>query len=251
MEAVVFAAGLGTRLGDVTKERPKALVEVAGRPLLAHVLTRLGAAGVTHAVVNVHHHADAIARFAATWAPAPRITLSLERDRPLETGGGLALARARLEQDGPLLLHNVDVLTPLDLRDVLAAHAAAPRAVATLVTISRSSTRGLLFDDLGLLGRVDDVRGVDDRRRAPSGAVERRAFQGISVVAREMLERLGPPRVASITEAWLAEAGAGHLIRSYDMDPTPWIDVGRPDDLARAEREAARFIPRSGSRDPA
>ena len=115
----------------------------------------------------------------------------------------------------------MDVLTPLDLRDVLAAHAAAPRAVATLVTSSRSSTRGLLFDDLGLLGRVDDVRGVDDRRRAPSGAVERRAFQGISVVAREMLERLGPPRVASITEAWLAEEVEG-------FEPFGRWYVGRP-----------------------
>lgn len=245
MEAVVFAAGLGTRLGDVTKDRPKALVDVAGRPLLAHVLTRLAAAGVTHAVVNVHHHADAIVRFAATWTAAPRITLSFERDRPLETGGGLAQARALLEQEGPLLLHNVDVLTPLDLRAVLAAHAAAPQALATLVTSARESTRGLLFDDVGLLGRVDDARHVDDRRRTPRGDVTRRAFQGISVVARELLGRLGPPRVASITEAWLAEAAAGRVIRAYDMDPTPWIDVGRPDDLARAEREAARFIPPS------
>ena len=236
MEAVLFAAGRGTRLGPATRDVPKALVDVAGRPLIEHVLGRLAAAGIGRAVVNVHHHADRLRAWAASWRGRPEVLLSHEVGEPLETGGGLARARHLLAGEGPLLLHNVDVLTPLDLGAVLRAHAASD-ALATLVVSARASTRGLLFDAQGLLGRVDEGRGLVERVRTPEGTERRRAFQGIHVLAPRFLDRLGPPRVVSIVTPWLAAAREGERLLPYDMDPVPWIDVGRPADLERARSD--------------
>lgn len=236
----MFAAGRGTRLGAATRDLPKALVQVAGRPLIEHVLARLGAAGVRRAVVNIHHHADLLRAWARGWRGRPEVLLSHEPDEPLETGGGLALARSLLGADAPVLLHNVDVLTPLDLAAVLAAHEAR-QPLVTLVVSRRPSRRGLLFDDQGLLGRVDDGREHVERVRAPVGAEVRYAFQGVHVVAARFLARLGAPRVVSILEDHLAAAAEGERLLPYDMDPVPWIDVGRPADLERARAAAATF----------
>ncbi len=113
---MIFAAGLGTRLRPLTDETPKALVEVGGDPLLEHVATRLVEAGVERLVVNVHPFADRIRRFVRERADfGVEVAISEEPERPLETGGGLRHARTLLRGEGPILLHNVDVLTDLPM----------------------------------------------------------------------------------------------------------------------------------------
>ncbi len=236
---MVFAAGRGTRLGDLTRDRPKALVEVDGRPLIEHVLANLLQAGVERVVVNAHHHAERLVSWAAARRGPPEVVLSIERDELLDTGGGLAAARALLSGRGPLIVHNVDVLTPLDLARVVLAHEAGGWD-ATLVTSARPSRRGLWFDDHGLFGHLDETRDAAETVRAPRGNVVRRAFQGISVVSRSFVERLGPPRVAPITRLWLDDAATGRRLDAFDMDPVPWFDVGRPEDLARASAAFSR-----------
>src|SRR5688572_27420154 len=134
MDALIFAAGLGTRLGPLTAETPKALVEVGGRTLLEHAARRLAAAGVTRLVVNVCHHGEQIARFVTDHDLGLPVALSHEPGGPFETGGGLKAARNLLGRDGPIVLHNVDVLTELPLDRLLEAHAAGG-ALATLAVM--------------------------------------------------------------------------------------------------------------------
>ena len=236
MEALVFAAGLGTRLRPLTDRMPKALVEVGGVPMLERVALRLVDAGVDHIVVNVHPFADRIERFVlGRGGFGVRVDLSREVERPLETGGGLRAARHLLRCDGPILLHNADVLTDLPLEALVAAHAER-EALATLAVMDRSSSRGLLFDARGLLGRVDDGRGMELRAREAAGEVSRLAFAGVHAVAPTLPDLLTEEGAFSILESYLRLAGEGHRILPFRVDGCSWIDIGRPEQLEAARR---------------
>ena len=234
-EAVVFAAGRGSRLGAHTASTPKALVEVAGRPLIHHVLARLQLAGVGRVVVNIHHRAESMrAWHAARGAASPEVVLSHERDRARDTGGGLAQAASLLRCSGPLVLHNVDILCDVDLAAIVQTHIASQAEVSLLVA-RRESSRGLLFDSEGLLGRVNDTAGSRTPVRTAKGEVKRFAFQGIHVMSRAALEWFPPePAVYSVLEPYLAAAAQGARILPVLMGDHCWLDVGRPADLARA-----------------
>ena len=118
MKAMIYAAGLGTRLRPLTDDRPKALIEVGGKPMLQHVIENIKKAGITRAVVNVHHFAGKVIDFLDRNGNfGIDIAISDESDRLLDTGGGLLKARPLLDGDEPILLHNADILTDLDLRD--------------------------------------------------------------------------------------------------------------------------------------
>jgi NDP-sugar pyrophosphorylase family protein len=164
MKAMILAAGLGTRLRPLTDTRPKALVELNGRTLLEITLTRLRSFGVTEAIINVHHFADVVVDYLKTKNNFNmRVEISREDDRLLDTGGGLKKASwffledsARSDsskQDEPFLLHNVDVISTIDLAAMLQFHK-ENHSLATLAVQSRPSSRQLLFDDqLQLSGR--------------------------------------------------------------------------------------------------
>ncbi|MGH7449162.1 MAG: sugar phosphate nucleotidyltransferase, partial [Longimicrobiales bacterium] len=116
MDAMILAAGLGTRLGDLTRDTPKALLDVGGVPVIERVARRLIAAGTDHLIINVHHHAERIIEFVRSRDDfGVRVSFSLEQDAPLETGGGLLHASELFGRDGSFFLHNVDVLCDLDL----------------------------------------------------------------------------------------------------------------------------------------
>src|SRR5580765_2436736 len=158
MKAMVLAAGLGTRLRPLTNDRPKALVEVAGRTLLEIALTRLTAFGVSEVIVNVHHFADMVVEYLkARQNFGMRIEISRE-DELLDTGGGLKKAAWFFQEgssgnDEPFLLHNVDVISTIDLSRMVKSHRSS-RALATLAVQDRETSRYLLFDDAGeLCGR--------------------------------------------------------------------------------------------------
>lgn len=235
---MVFAAGLGTRLGDIGRDTPKALLEVGGATMLEHVCRRLVLAGVDRIVVNVHHHAERIQRFVREHTLGADILVSRETEFPLETGGGLLHARNLFRRDGSLVLHNVDVLCDFDLR---AMHTAAldSGALAILAVNQRKTSRHLLFDDLGLFGRSDSRDGTRITVREPVGAVRPYAFAGIHVVAPDFLDLITERGVFSILEPYLRLAGEGHRILPFPLGTARWLEVGSVERLEQARREFA------------
>ena len=250
MEAMILAAGAGTRLRPLTDRVPKALVPVRGRPLLAHVMERLVAAGATRIVVNTCHHADRIAAYLeANAPPGVEIALSPEPDGPYDTGGGLVAAARLFRGAEPFLLHNVDVLSRVPLEELLAAHRAArerdgERLVATLAVQDRAAERRLLFDDDGLMGwEHRDRDGVErgaERVREPVGPLRGWAFAGIHVVEPAIFGLTDRSGVFPIRSLYLDLAERGFRIRPADVTAHAWMDVGTHERLAEAERTGGR-----------
>ncbi|HTT57186.1 MAG TPA: sugar phosphate nucleotidyltransferase [Opitutaceae bacterium] len=231
MKAMVLAAGRGTRLRPLTDARPKALVEVGGRTLLEHVLRRLGAAGVTEVIINLHHLGAQIPPFLERHR-----NFGLERvafsDEPLllGTGGGLKQAAAFFDDGRPFLLHNVDVLSDIDLRALLAVHR-RNHALATLAVMDRPTERPLLFDGDGrLVGRRTADAG-DVVVRGARGGITALGFCGIQALSTAFLERITEAGAFPITEPYLRLAGTGAAINGCRVDGARWRDCGRPEDL--------------------
>lgn len=221
MEGFILAAGLGTRLRPLTNDRPKALVEVGGMTLLERTIRRLEEAGIRHIVVNVHHFADKVIDFVNTHTWQARTDISDERDLLLDTGGGLKHAAPLFSGRDNILIHNVDILSDIDLQAVERHH----RSEGNLVTlcVSRRKTKRLLaFDERGLLvGRADE--GL--------------AFSGISIVSPELFALLPEAdRPYPVIDEYIRLSQAGHRIGAYLHDPAHWLDVGKPETLKQAEQ---------------
>src|ERR1700732_5282600 len=211
MKAMVLAAGLGTRLRPLTDNRPKALVEIAGRALLEITLARLRTFGVREVIVNVHHFADQIVEYLKSNANfGMRIEISRE-DVLLDTGGGLKKAawfflEDSARPDEPFLLHNVDVISTIDFAKMVQAHK-ANRALATLAVQMRDSSRQLLFDEhLQLCGRVAG-RDREPEIVRPSTRLESLAFSGIHIISPGLLRLLSEDGIFSIITSYLRLAG--------------------------------------------
>jgi len=245
MEAMILAAGAGTRLRPITDRMPKALVPVRGRPLLSHVLDRLVAAGATRVIVNTCHHAEQIAAFLERSAPpGVEIALSPEPDGPYDTGGGLLAAAPLFRKDGPFLLHNVDVLSRIPLDLLLAGHHAAReraegRLLATLAVQDRGAARQLLFDDEGLMGwehRVSDGEVRESQQvRAPVGQLRRWSFSGIHVIEPAVFDLCELMGRFSIRALYLDLARRGFRVHAVDVTAYEWLEVGTTARLAEAE----------------
>ena len=237
---MIFAAGLGTRLGIVTQSIPKALVPVAGVPILERVANRLVSAGAERLIINTHHLAEQIAAFVASKHDfGVEVLLSAEPTRPLETGGGLLRASGLFQGRDPFFLHNVDIVSDLPLERVYATHLErAP--LATLVVMERQSSRALLFDDQGLLGRVDDSKALRIEARPCRGTVHRLAFCGIHVVSPTLPGQITEEGVFSILDPYLRLVAEGHRIEPFRADGYAWVDIGRPDSLAEASAMIGR-----------
>ena len=246
----MLAAGAGTRLRPLTDRLPKALIPVAGRPLLARVLERLVAVGVTRIIINTHHHAEQIAAFVEQNTPnGVEIVLSPEPDGPYGTGGGLLAAATRFHRSGPFLLHNVDVLSQIPLDGLLRTHRASRergqgQIVASVAVQARDTRRQLLFDANGLLGwenRDDDgIVRASRHVRAPVGDVGRWSFTGIHVLEPAIFDLTDRTGTFSIIEWYLDLAQQGYAIVPIDVSAHAWMDVGTPERLAEADRILAR-----------
>jgi NDP-sugar pyrophosphorylase family protein len=241
MKAMILAAGLGTRLRPLTNDRPKALVELAGRTLLEITLTRLRAAGVTEVIVNTHHYADLIQDFLRTRDFGLRIEISPEPIL-LDTGGGLKHAAWFFDDGQPFILHNVDILTNIDLAAMLRFHR-EETALAVLATQDRPTTRPLLFDEhFNLCGRI--VRAGERELARPVESPTPLAFNGIHVISPRIFDLMSEEGVFSIIPTYLRLAAAGESIRCYRADEFYWRDLGRPDHIEQAARDiAAGLIP--------
>ena len=240
---MILAAGLGTRLRPLTDDRPKALVEVAGRTMLEIAVDRLRKFGVTEIIVNVHHFADKLIDYLrAKNNFGMRIEISHEDDLLLDTGGGLKKAAwFFLGSDEPFVLHNVDVLSDIDLGRMLQAHRES-NALATLAVQERKSSRQLLFDsELRLCGRRIGSEGQPQIVRN-GGNLEELAFSGIHVISPRMLEMITEDGAFSIIDTYLRLSAQDERIIGFRADEYYWRDLGREDDLRKAELDLREGI---------
>lgn len=230
---MVLAAGYGRRLRPLTDEIPKALVDVGGLTQLERTLRSLEAAGADRVVVNTHHHADQIETALNGREGAAEILVSREQPRPLETGGGLLAARPLFRLDRPILVHNVDVITSIDIAELLALHAAT-EALATLAVQERAASRYLLLDAEGLQGRLDVRTGEREEVRPLCGPLRRLAFTGVHVASPRVFERMVERGAFSIIDFYLRLAGEGELVGALDVGAVEWWEIGTPERLAAA-----------------
>lgn len=235
--AMIFAAGLGTRLKPFTLSHPKALAPVNGKPLLQRNIEYLLRYGIRDIIVNVHHFADQIVAFLEqNDGFGAHIEVSLEQPVPLETGGGLMQAAWYLGQDaGPFLVMNADILTDLDLTAIYRDHL-AHRPMATLAVTRRQSSRVLLFDDRMVLSGWQNLNS-GERRISREGVepLHPFAFTCVHVIEPAMLGMVGQQGVFSIIETYL-DLARRLEIRGFDHHGDRVVDVGRPESIQEAER---------------
>jgi len=244
MKAMVLAAGLGTRLRPLTDDRPKALVEINGRTLLEITLTRLRSFGVSEVIVNVYHFADMIIGYLAGMQNfGMRIEISREEEL-LDTGGGLKKAAwffLEDRRDEPFLLHNVDVLSSVDLAQMARFHD-EHHALATVAVQERRSSRYLLFSEHGeLCGRYFAPERRTELVRDPE-EMDTLAFCGIHVISPRLLRLMSETGAFSIIATYLRRAASGEKIIAFRADGSYWRDLGTPKSLARAEKDLHRGI---------
>ncbi len=250
MDAMILAAGLGTRLRPLTLETPKALIEVDGVPMLERVARRLLDAGADRILVNVSYLADQVEAYVedAKWTtPDGRpveVVVSDEPDGPLETGGGIKKALDFFRRDAPFLVHNADILTDIDLKALWAAqNDATDERVATLAVAPARTERALLFDDGGLAGYTLDG-GEPKHMRDLEGEGRVLDFCGVQACAPEMLDRIEArdEDKFSIMDVYLGQSRDGVRVESFDgtdARPNRFIDVGTTERLEQANEVVA------------
>lgn len=239
-QAMIFAAGMGTRLKPLTDFMPKALVEVGGRPLLYHIVMKLKAAGFERIVVNVHHFADMIERYVEeNDSFGMDIRFSDECDNLLDTGGGIRKALPLFDAGSPILIHNVDILSNVDLS---AFYEMSNNNDATLLVSRRKTKRYLLFDDrMSLRGwtnvETGEVKMSKEYAAVDAGDLSMLAFSGIHVInpsalsscLDEMPERFG------VIDFYLKWCGK-HDFKGFVKEDLNLLDVGKLDTVDRADR---------------
>ena len=248
MNAFIFAAGLGTRLKPLTDTMPKALVPVGGKPLLAHVIEKLKAAGCKKIVINIHHFGDMIIDYVKSQNSfGVEILFSDERQMLLETGGAIKHA-VDLLGDEPFLIHNVDILSNVDLKALIEAHNESGSA-ATLLVSKRNSSRALLFNSEGNLTawtnkNTGEVKSPYENIKIASlgtstGSVtglEEFAFSGIHIFSPRLFKYFGAyPEKFSIIDFYLNTC-KDENIKAYTQEGLQLLDVGKLDSLERAEK---------------
>jgi NDP-sugar pyrophosphorylase family protein len=250
MKAMILAAGLGTRLRPLTNDRPKALVEVGGRTMLEITLSRLREFGVREVIVNVHHFGDMVIDYLKKNDNfGMRIEVSREEEL-LDTGGGLKKAAWFFLEDSadsagrdePFILHNVDVISTIDLGRMVQFHR-EHRALATLAVQERETSRYLLFDErMQLCGRRAGRDGVPELVRSCEHT-QAMAFSGVHVISPGLLSMITEDGAFSIIPTYLRLAAQRENILGLRADGYYWRDLGRPENIARAQQDFKNKLP--------
>ncbi len=235
MKAMIFAAGLGTRLKPYTDNAPKALAIVAGRTLLEHSIRYLQQFGINQVVVNVHHFAPMIVQvLQENNGFGSQFEISDETAEVLETGGGLKKAISLFQDQPDFVALNVDVITTLNLTDLIAIHNAS-NALSTLAVMQRESTRHLLFNnDLVLCGWSNDLTGATRISKNDTPLIPY-SFSGIQVVRTNVFDQSKLSGKFSLIDLYL-ELAKNDIIKGFDHSGDTFIDVGKPDSLAAAAK---------------
>jgi N-acetyl-alpha-D-muramate 1-phosphate uridylyltransferase len=233
--AMIFAAGLGTRLKPWTDHHPKALAMVNGKPLLQRNIEYLKNFGINRFVINVHHFADQVIDFLAQHQYFNcDITISHEKAEALETGGGLQFAAPYLKNTGYFVVINADILTDLDLNKMLHFHL-QHKPLATLAVTNRSSSRCFLFDEADqLCGWRNNKTG--EERIAITGKLNiPKAFSGIHIIQQEIFALLTEQGKFSMVDVYLRLCKQ-HATLGYDHSGDLLVDVGKPEAIVEAEK---------------
>ncbi len=236
MKAMIFAAGLGTRLQPITNNKPKALVEVKGTPLIEIVIKKLISSGFDEIIVNVHHFADLVIDFLKKNNNfGIRIEISDERDLLLETGGGLKKAAWFFNDHKAFLVYNVDILSNIDLKEFYSFHNKT-NSIATLAVSNRETSRYLFFNsDNALCGWKNAITKKVIMSRPKETELFPVAFSGIHIMSPKIFDLINQQGKFSIIKTYL-ELAETHKISSYNHDKTIWMDLGKKENLIEAEQ---------------
>jgi len=232
-KAMIFAAGLGTRLKPFTLNAPKAMAPVNNKPLLQRNIEYLASYGIEEIVVNVHHFADQIISFLKDTDFGVKTIISDETDEVLETGGGLLKARPLLENAENVLIMNVDILTDIDINNLIEQHN-HNHAIATLAVSDRESSRGLLFDQNSQLCGWHNKNTGEEKIVHPKDSLTDFAFSGIQIVSSKVFPLINQRGKFSIIDTYL-DLAATQKIMAYDHSGKILMDVGNPERLKLAE----------------
>lgn len=241
MKAMILAAGVGSRLRPLTDSCPKALIDINGVPMLEIVLQRLIKAGCRDVIVNVFHLADMVVDFLQRRNNfGIRIEISREMAL-LNTGGGLKNVAHFFDDDQPFFLHNVDVLSNVDLNKMVRYHLEND-ALATLAVQARQTSRYFLFDESQTLCGWESIK--DNKKKiakSTAGSLTRLAFNGIHVISPRIFSKMSERGAFSIVQTYLRLAGEGEKILAFPVDDYYWRDIGRLEKLEEIRREAQRI----------
>ena len=234
MKAMIFAAGLGTRLRPLTNNRPKALVRVVGKPLLEIAINNLIKNGFKEIIINVHHFADQIVDFIEQKNKfGIKIEISDEREEVLETGGGLKKA-AWFFDDAPFLVYNTDIISNIDLKKMYAQHLDSG-ALATLAVRQRSTSRYFIFNEDNLLSGWCNTKTGEMILKRKGSNFQMKAFSGIHIIDPEIFKHMPEEGPFSIVKTYLKLAGT-HQLKPFTHDDSVWVDVGKPENIEQAKK---------------
>ena len=232
---MIFAAGLGTRLRPFTETKPKALVTVAGIPMLEILIKHLLKNGINEILVNVHHFAGHLIEFLRQNNNfGANIAISNEEDLLLDTGGGLKKASWFFNDHQPFLVQNVDVISDVNYQDMLDFHYSAG-ALATLAVCNRNTSRYFLFDKhMDLCGWENTTTAEIKMARSGTHNLSRFAFSGIHIIDPSIFNFMAQDGKFSIVNTYL-ELATDHKITGFEHNPENWVDMGKPEELKKAE----------------
>lgn len=241
---MIFAAGLGTRLRPITNDRPKALAEIHGTPILEIVIRRLINHGFDEIIVNVHHFADKVIEFLKSKNNfGINLQISDELGQLLDTGGGLKKASWFFDDNEPFLVHNVDTLTDIDLLDYYNFHK-NNNALATLLVRHRPGSRFFLFDETKRLCGWENVITKEKILTSNFNSnLEQIAFSCLHIIDPKIFNLIDEEGCFSIIDVYLRLAKE-HKVMGYVDDESYWLDIGTPEKLQRGEDEIEieRFV---------
>lgn len=234
MKAMILAAGLGTRLKPLTDSMPKALVPLAGKPLLYYTIKKLISEGVSQIIINVHHFHELVIDYVIREKNFDiNIVFSME-DTLLDTGGGLKKASLFFDDGQPFVVHNVDVFSEIDLRKMITYHQ-QNKSLATLAVRQRKTSRYLLFNQENQsVGWQSLDTGKTEMTKPQSQNPQNLSFMGIHVLSPEIFSHFPPDNIFPIIKAYLDLAKKGHKIVGYRNDEDYWIDLGKKENLKQA-----------------
>ena len=235
-EAMIFAAGMGTRLKPLTDKIPKALVEAGGKSLLEHAVLKLRDSGVKLIVVNVHHHHEQVKQFIRERNFKVEIQISDEKDQLLETWGGLKKAGIFFSKKHPVILYNVDVITDLDLKKMWTFHI-EKKALATLAIRTRKTSRYLYFNNRQILTGWENTKtGEKTVCRNDMSNSAKYGFSGIHIVEPRVFNLTDHAKPVSLTNIYLKLAKK-HDIYGFVHDQGYWYDAGKIPELEKVRKK--------------